>query len=426
MRRYCVDLHVHSRHSIGVSKRMDIPHIAAGATAKGLDIVGTGDATQPQWLDHLEHRLTKTGDGVLLYGDVAFILTVEVEDRDAVHHLVLLPDFEAVGTLRQLLAPHSPDIDSEWGGRPRVSLRGEELAGCVRDAGGMIGPAHAFTPFRSLFREGRYSSLRECYGDETQQIHFLELGLSADSETADHIPELRPLTYVSFSDAHSPTPDRLGREFVVFELEGPSFHEVARGLRRQAGRRPVLNVGLDPRLGKYYLSFCPSCRRTVVMDSTPHEKHYDDENIYFMTTSPDACAQLVRRIHRREVECPVDGAALRLGVRDRAVLIGCGESTAPPHRPPYLRTSPLLDVVAFAMGVKSRSAKSVRRVYDTLRTRFGAETEILVSTPVREIAEVDRKVAMMIQAYRDGSVRYVPGGGGRYGRLVPPWEVQRG
>ena len=34
----------------------------------------------------------------------------------------------------------------------------------------------------------------------------------------------------------------------------------------------------------------------------------------------------------------------------------------------------------------------------------------------------DKKLADIIAAYRNGAVGYVPGGGGRYGKLIPPWN----
>ncbi|MFX1484524.1 MAG: phosphotransferase, partial [Promethearchaeota archaeon] len=225
MQQIDADLHIHSLHSIGVSKSMTIPMLVKGAKEKGLHLVGTGDATQPDWLKHLRNHLSSTDD-VLVRDDIAFILTVEIEDAESIHHIAILPDFEAVDALRKSLTPYSPNIDDVWGGRPRVNLDGEHLAGSVRDVGGLIGPAHAFTPFRAIFRESKHTGLKSCYGEETQHIHFLELGLSADSETADYIPELRNLTYITSSDAHSPAPNKLGREFVRFKVELPSFEEL--------------------------------------------------------------------------------------------------------------------------------------------------------------------------------------------------------
>ena len=56
MQDYDTDLHIHSLHSISVSNKMTIPEITKFAGIKGLHILGTGDATQPDWLIHLERN----------------------------------------------------------------------------------------------------------------------------------------------------------------------------------------------------------------------------------------------------------------------------------------------------------------------------------------------------------------------------------
>ena len=421
MERFNADLHIHSPHSIGVSKGMTLDGLVDGARQKGLSILGTGDVTQPDWNDHLKKNLVQDNE-VFSYKTVSFVLTTEIEDIDSIHHLILFPDFECVNSLRKQLAPSSSNIDHEWGGRPRVNVTGEELAGTVRDVGGLLGPAHAFTPFRSIFRESKYDSLRECYGSETNHIHFIELGLSADTEVADSIPELRQLTFITASDAHSPTPDKLGREFTRFELESPSFNELRDAILRRNGRKPVLNVGFNPRLGKYYLSFCSSCRRTLNIMKGTNPPEFDDLNIYISCANTDDENQLRRHIHSRKVKCPADGRPLRLGVRDRAFMLGDGVSKSPSHRPEYRHILPLLELIRTALGVKSSNAKKVRTLYQSLTEELGTEIEILTSAAMKEIEVRNRLVARMIAAYRNGKVGYIPGGGGRYGQLIAPWE----
>ncbi|MHA2323087.1 MAG: endonuclease Q family protein, partial [Candidatus Thorarchaeota archaeon] len=406
---------------IGVSKVMNIPTLAQGAKEKGLQIIGTGDATQPDWLQHLRKYLILKDD-ILFHDSIAFIPTVEIEDNESIHHVILLPDYESVETLRTTLKPHSLNIDDEWGGRPRARVNGEMLAGFVRDAGGMIGPAHAFTPFRSIFRENKHTSLKSCYGDETPHIHFLELGLSADSNTADFIPDLRRLTFITSSDAHSPTPNKLGREFVRFEMKEPTFDELKLAIKRKNGRKPLLNVGLDPRLGKYFLSFCSKCRRTLVLQTGNDPPSFDKLNIYISCGNTGERKRLLEDIHRRMVKCPADGKKLRLGVRDRATAIGNGEVKTPSHRPPYLHIAPLLDIIALSLEVKSSTSKRVKSLYDKMRDQFGPETLILTEAPIEGIKENNERVAQMIEAYRNKSIGYLAGGGGRYGALIPPWE----
>jgi len=423
MNEFNVDLHIHSLHSIGVSRSMTVPQIAAGAKQKGLHIIGTGDATQPDWLDHLKTNLHES-DGVLTHESIAFIPTVEIEDNESIHHLVLLPSFESVKALRKTIKKSSPNLDSEWGGRPRVNMKGEGLATAVREAGGMIGPAHAFTPFKSVFREGKYESLSGCYGKETGMIHFLELGLSADTDIADCIPELERLTFITSSDAHSPSPDKLGREFVRFRMEAPTYDELRAAILRKEGRRSVLNIGLDPRLGKYYLSFCSSCRRTLVVVRGSNPPSHDDLNIYMSCDSQAEQISLLREIRKRRVKCPVDGKNLRLGVRDRASMIGGSLSRSPSHRPPYLHIPPLLDIISTALMSKSKSTRTARLIYDRMLSQLGQETAILTDVPVETVSEIDQRVGQMVDACRQGRALIVAGGGGRYGRLIAPWEEE--
>ncbi|MFW9944711.1 MAG: endonuclease Q family protein, partial [Candidatus Sifarchaeia archaeon] len=315
-----------------------------------------------------------------------------------------------------------PNLDHKWGGRPRVNMSAEELAGAVRNCEGLIGPAHAFTPFRAVFREGRYTSLEGCYGEEREHVHFLELGLSADTEIADCIPELRSLTFLTCSDAHSPSPEKIGREFVRFSMKAPTFDELKMAILRKKGRKPVLNVGFHPQLGKYYLSFCSTCRRTLVIRTANGPPEYDDFNIYISCKNSSERSRLLQDIHRRKTLCPFDGKPLRLGVRDRARMIGEGVSYSLGHRPPYLHMPPLLEMIAISLGVKSKSSKSVRNLYYSMRESFGPETTVLTTTSLSEIASANRKLARIIEAYRNKTVGYVPGGGGRYGTIVAPWE----
>ncbi len=419
MKEIDTDLHIHSCHSIGVSKNMNIPNLEKGATQKGIGLVGTGDATQPDWLSHLKKSL-KEKDDILYFDKCAFVITAEVEDEDSIHHVILLPDFESTDDLRRHLKPHSPNLDHEWGGRPRVNTSAEQIAGFVRDVGGLIGPAHAFTPFKAIFRENKFGSLKECYKSESENIHFLELGLSADSEIADAIPELHRVTYITSSDAHSPSPDKLGREFVRFRMEKPNFHELRYAILRERGRKPTLNVGFNPRLGKYFLSFCSSCRRTLVLEKGSKSPEYDDMNIYMYCNSGDEEIRLLRSIHERKVYCPADGKKMRLGVRDRAFMLGDGEVKSPNHRPPYLHIPPLLDLIISAIKVKSAKSKTALKLYDALQNSFGVETRILIDTPIPQIADLNKPLATIIEAFRKGNVSYIAGGGGRYGKLITP------
>lgn len=398
---------------------MTIENLAKGAVAKGLDILGTGDATQPDWLKHLKKTLVQKDD-TFAYDNTSFILTVEIEDQESIHHVVLLPSFESVENLRKQLRNDSLNLDHEWGGRPRVNLQAETIAGIVRDVGGLIGPAHVFTPFKAIFREGKYASISDCYRAEARNIHFLELGLSADSEIADQIKELHRLTYITSSDAHSPSPDKIGREFVRFKLDAPTFDELRYAILREKGRSATLNIGLHPKLGKYYLSFCSKCRRTLSVQKGNSPPSYDDLNIYMSYANQNDWLKILKDIHQRYLKCPADGKPLRLGVHDRATMIGKEHNGSPSHRPPYLHMPPLLELIALSVGVKSTKTKSAQNLYARMIEAFSTEIEILTETPTERIHKIDTKVSAMISAYRNGEIGYDAGGGGRYGSIIAP------
>jgi PHP family Zn ribbon phosphoesterase len=149
---------------------------------------------------------------------------------------------------------------------------------------------------------------------------------------------------------------------------------------------------------------------------------FDQLNIYMECKNPGEKAALLRDIHKRRVKCPVDGKNLRLGVRDRAMMIGTGKSISPQHRPLYLHVAPLLDVISASMNGMAKSTKTVRSLYDRMRNSIGRETAILSDAPIDMISQIDKKVGAMVEALRNGTATYAAGGGGRYGRLVPPWE----
>ena len=44
------DLHIHSRYSIATGKEADLEHLDLWGRYKGVQVVGTGDCTHPEWL----------------------------------------------------------------------------------------------------------------------------------------------------------------------------------------------------------------------------------------------------------------------------------------------------------------------------------------------------------------------------------------
>jgi uncharacterized protein (TIGR00375 family) len=374
---------------------MDLGTIAQQAKLKGLAMVGTGDIFHPIWMENVKKELSEVGEGTFehpRYG-TRFILTNEVEDRNRVHHLILFLSLSAAESVREIFAGHSEDINID--GRATLDVGAPEIVDVVVEHGCLIGPAHAFTPWTSMYKE--FNSIRDCYRDSIGKVKFLELGLSADTYMADRISELYDITFLSCSDAHSPWPDKLGREFNRLELEEPTFPEVVKAIDRRNGRRISLNVGFDPRLGKYHRTACSRCFKQFGVEEAK----------------------------RLKWRCDADGGWVKKGVWDRVnELADRPEPEHPPHRPPYLRIAPLAEVVALSISDPDPHSPEVGALWQKLVRKFGNEISVLLDASVESLVETaGTRVATVVKAFREGSLRVVPGGGGKYGSLELPEDL---
>lgn len=364
------DLHIHSRYSIAVSHTLTLEALESCCLKKGISVLGSGDALHPQWRrECLE--FVEEGSEVLL------VPTAEVEGADRVHHLIVMESFESFDALADALSKAGMNIARA--GRPHVAMCGEELAHRVHELGGLIGPAHAFTPWTSLY--AIHDSLSSCYG--TSQADFLELGLSADSSYGARIAELQRIPFLSNSDAHSACPHALGREWNVLEITTFDAEGVIVAIKNGRIRE---NAGLYPELGKYNRTACSRCYRQFEIEEAAG-------------------------LHWR---CPDDGGRIKRGVADRVKAL---ETHISGTRPPYRHVIPLIDAVSISLGCTSRNGARAKRLYWRLLETLGTEIEILTQVSVPEIAEVHDGVGEAIAALREGRIIIEPGGGGRFGRL---------
>jgi uncharacterized protein (TIGR00375 family) len=426
------DLHIHSPHSIAVSKSLNLDTMVKTCNKKGLDILGTGDILQPEWLHYMRNNLKKDNNGAFLYKGIYFILQSELEDMESIHHVVFFPDFDSVKEAQNKLKTSSKNIFDTWGGRPRVNLSPPELVDIITNIGGLIGPAHAFTPFKAIFRQNKFKNLEECYQDALKKVYFLELGLSANTDLADRLAHLNDISFLSNSDAHSQGPRSLGREFNKFELENGSFEEISLAIRRKNSRRITLNVGLHPKLGKYYNMFCNKCRRRILFKKSKKSinavfsKYTITDNfiIYYSENPIKDKNRFINMVSKEKIICPACKEKLnkqfkvKLGVSERIKVISSSkEPIHPQHRPPYINAVPLIDIIRAVKNIKSPKSKTVLNAYNKIIEKLGTEYNILFEIPIKIIRKFDEKIALIINAIRNNEVEYTPGGGGTYGQI---------
>ena len=201
---FIADLHIHSRFSRATSRALNAEELSLWASKKGISVVGTGDITHPEWVKELKERLVEAEDGLfrlrpdsektildvlpsscqrpprfILSGEISCIYKKDGRTRK-LHHLVLLPDFNAVERLNGRL-DRIGNIKSD--GRPILGLDSKDLLEIVLevDDRAFFIPAHIWTPWFSLFgSKSGFDSIEECFEDLSDHIHALETGLSSD------------------------------------------------------------------------------------------------------------------------------------------------------------------------------------------------------------------------------------------------------
>lgn len=392
MKEFFVDLHVHIGSGskgepvkITASSRLIFENILEEALyKKGLDMVGIVDAASPVVIRDIEDlfnsgEMVELSQGGIKYRDeLVIILGSEVESREEgggqVHYLAFFPFFKQLKEYSSIMDQYITNINLS---SQSTGLKGVEIFKIIDAVGGIMIPAHVFTPHKSFYGNA-VASYREIFTDEQwEKIPAIELGLSADSYMADYLSELEGKTFLSNSDAHSLS--KIAREYNKIKMEDKNFNELKLALKKKDGRGVFSNFGLDPRLGKYHRTFCNDCQ-----ESFPY-----DRPVY---------------------QCPICGGTnLVIGVKDRILKISDkGESLSPEDRPPYIHQVPLEDIPGIG-----------KKTLERLLNIFGTEMDILHRVEVSQLYEaVNKKIADNINKSRSGGLKIKPGGGGVYGKVV--------
>jgi len=399
MKKYFMDLHVHIGRSnsgtpvkITASRDLTFANIARECKyRKGIDIVGIVDCASPEVIDDIS-QLINSGEmkplkeGGLIYQDkVTIILGSEIETKEKSggysHQIAYFPYFEDIKEFSKALSRLVTNVSLS---SQNCKISAQEAFQIINRIGGILIPAHAFTPHKSVYGNC-VKRLREMFSKSTlKKIPAIELGLSADTEIADRLKELAQFTFLTNSDAHSLP--KIGREYNIIDLEKANFKEMLLALQRKDERKITANYGLDPKLGKYHRTFCEICNYTT-------------------TSNPP--------VYKCE-KCGSD--KIVKGVFDRIVEIGDYQQSLPPppHRPSYFHQVPL----EFVPGVG-------KKTLDRLFSYFGTEMNIFKAS-YQEISQVvGFEIAQDIILARKGLLKLSPGGGGRYGKVKQKEKVSR-
>lgn len=389
MNKYYADLHIHIGASsnqkpvkITASNNLTFEKIVKESTKrKGLDLIGIIDCASPRVQVDIKDMLDKgeikeiKGGGFNYKDQIVIIPGAEVESREEnggqVHYLAFFPFFENLKEFTQIMKQYITNINLS---SQSTGLTGSEIFKIIKATGGIMIPAHVFTPHKSFYGNA-FDSYQEIFRNKQwESIPAIELGLSADSNLADRLSELEGKTFLSNSDAHSIP--KIAREYNIIKMKKLNFSEFKKALFREEKRKIVSNYGLDPKLGKYHRSFCPDCKKTF-------------------------------RQNKAVTVCPKCNKELILGVKDRILKIADQDIKHPQHRGDYIYQIPLLEI----LGIGNKTLEK-------LLAEFNTEMEIIHQVDYKDLEEIlNKKLALRIIKARSGKAEIISGGGGKYGKM---------
>ncbi|MCK9614006.1 MAG: endonuclease Q family protein [Candidatus Omnitrophica bacterium] len=391
---FVADFHIHSKYSRATSRDMDVKHIADWAKLKGIALMGTGDFTHHLWLQELKANLEDLGNGLFKHKNIHFILTAEVSSIYSkkgkvyrIHNLIFAPSFKTVEKINATLGRQG-NLASD--GRPILGLDAEELARIVFDIDEncMVIPAHAWTPWFSLFGSmSGFNKIEDCFGKQTSKIFALETGLSSDPAMNWRLSALDKFSLISNSDSHSPS--RIGREANVFNCE-LNYSEIKKVLEKKDKNKFLYTIEFFPEEGKYHFDGHRNCNLRLSPQETKKYKGI----------------------------CPRCSKPVTRGVLNRVdELADRAEGFRPEGAIDYKSMVSLDEIIADVKGVDKKS-KAVEKEYLNVLSSFSSEFDILIKVPEAELfSKLPEKIAEGIKRVREGRLKIEPGYDGEYGKI---------
>jgi uncharacterized protein (TIGR00375 family) len=398
------DLHIHSRFSRATSKDLTIPNLVKWARVKGITLLGTGDISHEKWLSEIKEKLKEDSLGILWYEDALgkfpFILTGEISlvfsslgKGRRVHLVYFAPSLEVNDKINKYLDSKGR---RDYDGRPIFNISCEEFVKQLMliDKGIEVIFAHCMTPWFGVFgSESGFDSLKEALGNQYENVHVVESGMSADPEMLWKLKFLEDKAIVSFSDSHSFWPWRLGREATIFNkpLDGKISYELIINQIRNKSFKSTIETPAE--YGKY---------------------HYDGHRICNFSCSPKQTKEI-------NGICPICEKELVIGVENRVNEL-MDNKGVPKNAKHFFKILPLHELIAFYLKTKVENKKTWQ-IYNKLIEKYGNEINILLKVDrnilIAELAKDNLQgLGELIIDNRIANLKVQPGFDGEYGKLV--------
>ena len=391
------DLHVHSKHSRACSKDLSVENLEKYGKIKGVNLIGTGDFQHPIYRKEIDSALKEDDNGILWTDkkDVAFLWQTEIslmykegDRRRAVHLVVFAPNSEIVDKITSYLSGKGR---LDYDGRPIFGISAREIVKDLKEIDDMIEiiPAHCMTSWFGIFgSKSGFDSLDEAFGEQRKHIYAVESGMSADPQMLWRFKE--KVNVVSFSDAHSFWPWRIGREATIFDVPELTYENIIKAIRTGEGLKATIET--PPEYGKYHYDGHRNCSFSCGFEET----------------------------RKLDGKCPKCGDKMVIGVEYRVEEIAKeGSDWVPDDKVLFHRILPLQELIVLFTGV-GISAKGNWTIYNDLIEKFGNEFGILLDISRDDLLEkeVDSKLVDLIIRNRRGSIKVRPGYDGVYGEAM--------
>ncbi|MCK5534752.1 DNA helicase UvrD, partial [bacterium] len=391
---FIADFHIHSKYSRATSPNMDLENLARFAKVKGVDLLGTGDFTHPQWLVELKDNLKPCENGIFIYKDVHFVLTTEIctifydkGKAKKVHIILFAPSFEVVEKINKALSKYG-NLSAD--GRPILKLEAESLVKIILDISEecFLVPAHIWTPHFSLFgASSGFDNIGECFKEQAKNIYALETGLSSDPEMNWQLSCLDRYSLISNSDSHSPS--KIGREANVFNCQ-LDYNDILKVLKTKDKKKFLYTIEFFPEEGKYHFDGHRKCKVRL----SPREA-LNNSNL-----------------------CPFCRKKITIGVMHRINQLADRNSRFIPSTAiPFKHLIPLQEIISQMLNTGIGTIR-VEREYNKLINQLGTEFDILMNVSKEKLDKVTLpEISEGIVMVREKQVEILPGYDGVYGKI---------
>ncbi len=404
------DLHIHSKYSRAVSRDMNLENLNIWAKKKGIQVMGTGDFTHPEWFKEIKTKLEPAEPGLYKLKTIVrssafdnfndsshgtrFILTAEISSIYSkggkvrrVHNLIFAPSVEIVEKINTMLSLVG-NLRSD--GRPILGLDARKLLEIILkvDSRCVLIPAHAWTPWFSIFGSmSGFDSIEECFEELSPHIFAIETGLSSDPGMNWRLSKLDKIALISNSDSHSLP--KIGREANIFDCEF-SYDDIIGAIKSRDPKKFISTIEFFPEEGRY---------------------HYDGHRLCGISMPPE-------ETKKTNGICPKCKKPMTIGVMNRVDKLAdrkIGEGGE--NKIPFRNLIPLNEIIADILGVGVASM-AVGREYEKIIDIIGNEFKILTDANYEELRKASSEaIASGIVAVREGRVELVPGYDGEYGKI---------